>query len=193
MTRNALMHFVLHQTSDWLTNKSSKIFISLFRNFHFTNQEFDQMSDDSPSSSTAEPLNPKTCPGVVKHIYFDEEPDDTENSTAQKIIIERPTASTIRVDSSDLISRCKDFIPLLSDTNQNPSTLNENIPDEFNFPDIDNDLTSEKSSKESGEASSTTDDEKQIKKKRKKKKKKKKKKLKTNDDDNLNQDIHVNN
>jgi len=154
--------------------------------------------EDSPSSSTDEPINPKISSGIVKHIYFDDEMDDNENSTTQKII-EHPTASTIRVDSSDLISRCKDFIPLLSDTNQKDK-FNENLSlekdDEINIPDI----LSEKSSKESGEASSTTDndhhDDKSneiIKKKRKKKKKKKKKKPKTNDDDDLNQDINVNN
>jgi hypothetical protein len=149
--------------------------------------------EDSPLSSTDEPINPKISSGVVKHIYFDDEHDDNENSTTQKII-ERPTASTIRVDSSDLISRCKDFIPLLSDLNQKDK-LNENLSsekdEELNLPDI----LSEKSSKESGEASSTTDDEKSneiIKKKRKKKKKKKKKKLKTTD--NLNPtDVNVNN
>ncbi len=149
--------------------------------------------EDSPLSSTDEPINPKISSGVVKHIYFDDEHDDNENSTTQKII-ERPTASTIRVDSSDLISRCKDFIPLLSDSNQKDK-LNENLSsekdEELNLPDI----LSEKSSKESGEASSTTDDEKSneiIKKKRKKKKKKKKKKLKTTD--NLNPtDVNVNN
>jgi hypothetical protein len=155
--------------------------------------------EDSPSSSTDEPINPKILSsGIVKHIYFDDEMDDNENSTTQKII-ERPTASTIRVDSSDLISRCKDFIPLLSDTNQkdkfNENLSSEKDDDEINIPDI----LSEKSSKESGEASSTTDndhDDKSneiIKKKRKKKKKKKKKKSKTNDDDDLNQDINVNN
>jgi len=153
------------------------------------------MSEDSPSSSIDESINPKISSGIIKHIYFDDEHDDNENSTTQKII-ERPTASTIRVDSSDLISRCKDFIPLLSDANQKDK-LNENLSskkdDEINIPDI----LSEKSSKESGEASSTTDNDDDnksneiIKKKRKKKKKKKKKKPKTNDD--LNQDINVNN
>ncbi|CAF3335630.1 unnamed protein product [Rotaria sp. Silwood2] len=156
------------------------------------------MSDDSPSSSTDEPINPKISSNVGKHIYFDEEHNDDENLTTEKII-ERSTPSTIRVDSSDLISRCKDFIPLLSDTNQNSTNkdkLNENISleknDEFKFPDIDDNSLSEKSSKESGEVSSTTDDEKQneiIKKKRQKKKKKKNKKVKLNDD--LNQDNNV--
>ncbi|CAF1219858.1 unnamed protein product [Rotaria sordida] len=156
------------------------------------------MSDNSPSSSTDESINPKISSNTGKHIYFDEEHDDNENLTTQKII-ERPTPSTIRFDSSDLITRCKDFLPLLSDTNQNSTNKNENISlekdDELNFPDIDDNTLSEKSSKESGEASTTTttDSEKQneiIKKKRKKKKKKKKKKVKLNDD--LNQDNHVN-
>jgi len=157
------------------------------------------MSEDSPLSSADEVINPKISSAIIKHIYFNEEQDDddNENSTAQKII-EHPTPSTIRVDGSDLISRCKDFIPLLSDTNQNLNAkeqVNENLSsekdDEINFPEI----LSEKSSKESGEASSTNDDDEKsteiIKKKRKKKKKKKKKKLKTNDD--LNQDVDVNN
>ncbi|CAF1247771.1 unnamed protein product [Rotaria sp. Silwood1] len=150
--------------------------------------------DDSPLSSTNEPINQKFSSNIGKHIYFDDEQDDHENLTTEKII-ERPTPSTIRVDSSDLISRCKDFIPLLSDTNQNltnKNQLNEIISlekdDELKISDIDNNSLSEKSSKESGEASSTTDDEKQndiIKKKRKKKKKKKKKKVKLNQDNDV--------
>jgi hypothetical protein len=149
------------------------------------------MSEDSPSSSTDEPIVPKVSSSVGKHIYFDEEQDDDENPTAQKII-ERPVSSTIRVDSSDLISRCKGFIPLLSDKNQNSTDKNkDDDDDELNLPDIDDDdELSEKSAKESGEASSTTDEE-IVKKKRKKKKKKKKKKVKTNED--LNQDVNVNN
>ena len=157
--------------------------------------------DDSFSSSSDKPTNPNISSTTGKHIYFDEQHDDNESLTTQKIV-ERPTPPTIRVDSSDLIARCKDFIPLLSDTN--PSTANQNKLDEnnsledqdkSNFPDIDDNSSSEKSSKESGEASSTTDDEKQNKialKKRRKKKKKKKKKLKTNEDDHLNQNINVN-
>jgi hypothetical protein len=152
------------------------------------------MSDNSPD----EPTNSKLSSAINKHIYFDEQINDIEDLTPQKII-ERSTPSTVRVDSSDLISRCKDFIPLLSDTNQsltekiqlNESDLLEKDDEEITIPDDDS--SSEKSAKESGEASSTTDDdEKQIevnKKKRKKKKKKKKKKLKTND---LNQDDNVN-
>ncbi|CAF3378583.1 unnamed protein product [Rotaria socialis] len=157
------------------------------------------MSDEAASSSNDEPINSKTSSSIVKHIYFDEEQDDNENLKTQKII-ERPAPSTIRIDSSDLISRCKDFIPLLSDTNQkltNKDQFNENIAleqdDEIKSPNITDDSLSEKSSKESGEASSTTDSEKQnevVKKKRKKKKKKKKKKVKLNDDSNL--DINVN-
>jgi len=146
------------------------------------------MSDDSPSSSTDEAIIPKVSSSVGKHIYFDEEQDDDENPTAQKII-ERPVSSTIRVDSSDLISRCKGFIPLLSDKNQNSTDKNKD-DDELNLPDIDDGSLSEKSAKESGEASSTTDEE-IVKKKRKKKKKKKKKKVKTTED--LNQDVNVNN
>jgi hypothetical protein len=148
------------------------------------------MSDDSPASSTDEAIIPKVSSSVGKHIYFDEEQDDDENPTAQKII-ERPVSSTIRVDSSDLISRCKGFIPLLSDKNQNSTDKNkDDDDDELNLPDIDDGSLSEKSAKESGEASSTTDEE-IVKKKRKKKKKKKKKKVKTTED--LNQDVNVNN
>ena len=101
------------------------------------------------------------------------------HSSAQKII-ERPTPSTIRVDGSDLITRCKDFLPLLA----NPiEKLSEEEAKELDIPEI----LSDKSSKESGEASSTTEDDEEkkneeiVKKKRKKKKKKKKKKVKTDD------------
>ncbi|CAF1111439.1 unnamed protein product [Adineta steineri] len=152
------------------------------------------MSDeDSPPSSNEELVNEKPSSSTGKHIYFDEEHDDNEDLPTQKII-ERPITSTIRVDGSDLITRCKDFIPLLSDTNENSihkDKLNENNDDdELNLPDLNDDSSSGKSEKESGEASSTTDEE-IVKKKRKKKKKKKKKKVKT--DENLNQDVNVNN
>jgi hypothetical protein len=145
--------------------------------------------EDSSLSSLDQPRSPKICSTTVKHIYFDDEHDDDENPALQKLI-ERPAPSTIRVDGSDLISRCKDFLPLLSDTkdqsNENLSSKKDDDDDEFNIPEI----LSEKSSKESGEASSTAEEDKSkeiIKKKRKKKKKKKKKKLKT--DENLNQDL----
>ena len=89
------------------------------------------MSEDSPSPSPDELEDPKPTPSTIKHIYFDEEHDDdvedltttttTTTTTSQKII-ERPLPSTIRVDGSDLISRCKDFLPIFSDSNQNLST-----------------------------------------------------------------------
>jgi hypothetical protein len=145
------------------------------------------MSDEDDGSSLSsidlEPRNPPVSSSIGKHIYFDDEEHDDQST--QKII-ERETPSTIRVDSSDLITRCKDFLPLLGDVNQKEVST-EKDDDEINIPEIN--------SKESGEVSSTSDDDdeksKDIeKKKRKKKKKKKKKKLKT--DENLivnNQDL----
>jgi hypothetical protein len=48
---------------------------------------------------------------VAKHVYLN---DEERNSNENKII----DRSTIRIDSSDLISRCKNFLPLLTDANR---------------------------------------------------------------------------
>ncbi|UJR07928.1 hypothetical protein I4U23_012211 [Adineta vaga] len=141
------------------------------------------MSDDSCDEL---PLDSKPLSKIGKHIYFDEEHEDNaENTLIQQKIIERPVSSTIRMDGSDLISRCQNLIPLLSDTNANTTSKdqsddkNNNEDEEFHLPDDNDDSSkSEKNAKESGEASSSADEE-IVKKKRKKKKKKKKKKLKT--------------
>ena len=141
------------------------------------------MSDpDEPNDTSVIPSS-----STGKHIYFADDDDDDDNqaekSSTEKII-EREPPSTIRVDSSDLISRCKDFLPILSSSNINePSRrLNADEKDEF-------DLLLEKNSKESGEASSSSSssntDEELTKKKRKKKKKKKKKKTKIDPQANL--------
>ncbi|CAF1225105.1 unnamed protein product [Adineta ricciae] len=142
------------------------------------------MTDDSPDELSS-PSKPSVT--VAKHIYFDEDHHETndENTSTQQKIIERPVSSTVRMDGSDLISRCQNLIPLLSDTNAittDKDQSNEKDEEEFHLPVDDDDSKSEKSAKESGEASSSTDEE-VVKKKRKKKKKKKKKKLKPNDTD----------
>jgi hypothetical protein len=48
---------------------------------------------------------------VAKNVYFDEEIHGETNKINQH--------STVRIDSSDLISRCKQFLPLLTDANRN--------------------------------------------------------------------------
>lgn len=50
---------------------------------------------------------------VAKNVYLDEQMNIHDNLSNQ--FTER---STVRVDSSDLISRCKHFLPLLTDANQ---------------------------------------------------------------------------
>jgi len=52
---------------------------------------------------------------ISKNVYSDEEKNPTENNLSNKI----NPRSTIRIDSSELISRCKDFLPLLTDANRN--------------------------------------------------------------------------
>jgi hypothetical protein len=47
---------------------------------------------------------------IAKNVYS----DDQEIKSNEKKSLER---STIRIDSSDLISRCKNFLPLLTDAN----------------------------------------------------------------------------
>jgi hypothetical protein len=51
---------------------------------------------------------------VEKNVYLDE--DINNKKTCSNQFNER---STVRVDSSDLISRCKQFLPLLTDANRN--------------------------------------------------------------------------
>ena len=115
-----------------------------------------------PSPSLRHPFNYPVHRPVSNTFTF---PIPTTREKIVPEVIERSTPSTVRVDSSDLISRCKDFLadPTPGDV------VEEDIPDHL--------------SKESGEASSSTassDAENETKPaKRKKKKKKKKKKLKT--------------
>ncbi|UJR38298.1 hypothetical protein I4U23_030968 [Adineta vaga] len=49
---------------------------------------------------------------VSKNVYFDEPISSTDNVQRNERL------STIRIDSSDLISRCKQFLPILTDANQ---------------------------------------------------------------------------
>ena len=142
------------------------------------------MSDeDDQSCSSSGPDSPalaetslSSAPPIGKHIHFPDPGDEEEEEVEAEgkpvpEIIERSTPSTVRVDSSDLISRCKDFLPLLAD----PNSLVEETPTIDDIPVLD-----DQAAKESGEASSTASSDEEVKTtKRKKKKKKKKKKLKT--------------
>lgn len=173
----------------------------------------DEDDDPRSVSSSDEIQLSFGCSKTIKHTYFDDDDDEddkhkngnnqignenqtnddqadslnpsekTELKSEKTKVVERPAPTTIRIDGSDLITRCKDFIPLLSDPN--PTTKvndeQENIED-IDLSLIDDDSSDENKSKESGEASSTSTDSDQDKskpipeKKRKKKKKKKKKK-----------------
>lgn len=146
------------------------------------------MSESDESESADECPPPATSSSTVgRHIFFANDDDDDDEDKADvstQKVIERPVSSTIRVDTSDLISRCKDFIPMLSDE-QAAAVNRESVieTDEFDLPDLNEaDSSSENAGKESGEASSSSEEE-VVQKKRKKKKKKKKKKPKTDNPD----------
>jgi len=44
--------------------------------------------------------------------------NENNSRPAKTVVIERCPPTTVRVDSSDLITRCRDFLPLLTDSNQ---------------------------------------------------------------------------
>lgn len=52
---------------------------------------------------------------ISKNVYLDEEKNHTEKNLLNKT----NQRSTMRIDSSELITRCKDFLPLLTDANRN--------------------------------------------------------------------------
>jgi len=75
---------------------------------------FDDLNneDDEDNSNDFFSVLKKT---ISKNVYVDEEKNPTENNLSNKV----NPRSTVRVDSSELISRCKDFLPLLTDANRN--------------------------------------------------------------------------
>ena len=71
---------------------------------------------------------------IAKNVYL----DDEEIKSNEKKSLER---STIRIDSSDLISRCKNFLPLLTDANKKLFTKiqsGENVRIELDSDQDDN-------------------------------------------------------
>jgi len=104
---------------------------------------------------------------ISKHVYLDEERNSKKTLSNQ--LNQR---STIRIDSSDLISRCRNFLPLLTDANQNLFTRiksGENVRIELDEDD-DNERTIEMNimfcpnmDPSSSSESDDDDDDKQIK------------------------------
>ncbi|CAF4706394.1 unnamed protein product, partial [Rotaria sp. Silwood1] len=69
-----------------------------------------QHEDESNSSNDFFSVLKKN---VTKHVYLDEELSN-DNCLKKKV----NQCSTIHIDSSNLISRCKNFLPLLTDANR---------------------------------------------------------------------------
>jgi hypothetical protein len=72
---------------------------------------FDQFNEDGESSENSNDFFSVLKKTIAKNVYFDEEIHAETKKIAPR--------STVRVDSSDLISRCKQFLPLLTDANRN--------------------------------------------------------------------------
>ena len=72
---------------------------------------FDQFNEDDESSGSSNDFFSVLKKTIAKNVYFDEEIQPENKKIAPR--------STVRVDSSDLISRCKQFLPILTDANRN--------------------------------------------------------------------------
>ncbi|CAF2640068.1 unnamed protein product [Rotaria sp. Silwood2] len=99
-------------TDDSLPIVPSSDRISLSNDKKSSSWNFDDLhhEDESDSSNDFFSVLKKN---VSKHVYLDE--DISNDNCLSNKITER---STVRLDSSDLISRCKHFLPLLTDANQ---------------------------------------------------------------------------
>jgi len=69
---------------------------------------FDDLHNEDESNSSNDFFS-VLKKNVNKHVYFDEQ--ITKNSSNEH-------STTIRLDNSDLISRCKHFLPLITDANR---------------------------------------------------------------------------
>ena len=72
---------------------------------------------------------------ISKNVYLGEQTDSTEKTSNDQ------RTGTVRVDSSDLISRCKQFLPLLTDANRtlfSQMKSGENVRIELDSDEDDN-------------------------------------------------------
>jgi hypothetical protein len=76
---------------------------------------FDQLNEEDESSENCNDFFSVLKKSIAKNVYLDDEIHHDETNFSKK----NNERSTVRVDSSDLISRCKHFLPLLTDANQN--------------------------------------------------------------------------
>jgi len=74
---------------------------------------FDELHDENSVDDNSADFFSVLKQNIEKNVYFNAEqsPSKTRPTAAQR--------STQRIDSSDLISRCKQFLPLLTDANRN--------------------------------------------------------------------------
>ncbi|CAF1238217.1 unnamed protein product [Rotaria sordida] len=90
--------------------------LSLSRDKKSSSWNFDDLRHENESNSSNDFFS-VLKKNVAKHVYLNEEDEEeipNKNYLSNKIIQQ----STIRIDSSDLISRCKHFLPLLTDANK---------------------------------------------------------------------------
>ncbi|CAF0894167.1 unnamed protein product [Adineta steineri] len=77
---------------------------------------FNELNHDDESNSSSDFFS-VLKKNVAKHVYLDEHIHSNSNNATKNCLNEQST-TTIRIDSSDLISRCKNFLPLLTDANR---------------------------------------------------------------------------
>ena len=74
---------------------------------------FENLQDDEDESNPSNDFFSDLRKSITKNVYFNEEIKSDSSSKTNL------SCSTVRVDTSDLISRCKNFLPLLTDANRN--------------------------------------------------------------------------
>lgn len=77
---------------------------------------FEQLQGDEDESNSSNDFFSDLRKSITKNVYFNEEIKSDSSSSSSK---KNHSCSTVRVDTSDLISRCKTFLPLLTDANRN--------------------------------------------------------------------------
>lgn len=96
---------------DLTTNESS--FVFSLHILTWTEKRNETMAEDEKRSDDFFSTLKKT---VAENVYFDYDQD--EQKKTETIEPTNSTSSTFRVDSSDLITRCRTFLPLLTDANR---------------------------------------------------------------------------
>lgn len=129
------------------------------------NFDYHQQIEDDDQSSSSNDFFSDLRKNITKNVYFNEEMK--KDFLPSKKTIER---STVHIDSSDLISRCKTFLPLLTDANRNLFSQiqsGENVRIELDSDDEEEEQTIEMNlmfcpNVDSSSSSDSDDNEEQI-------------------------------